>query len=236
MKQYIQEYTAEMNPKTARGRRKIVVMARSCVITDRAERESVAVAHNVRNAFERFYAERKNAAATQFDALREDPRNNLRTLRKSPERVDCLIDTWHDLRADPKPTWTAAHLEQATHTLGCHTGGGRCPRAPVLVAPGDDLPAPGLKAEEGRLVSGCRAELRKIAGRASAWGYVWHDYLPCELFCREAEALNGVAAPRPPEGKAAGTPEAGAAPPLPPVKPGPGSGAQGERTADGGPA
>jgi hypothetical protein len=43
-------------------------------------------------------------------------------LRRSPEGVVRLIDAWHDIRAvllaDPKPTWTAAHLEQAAHTLG----------------------------------------------------------------------------------------------------------------------
>jgi hypothetical protein len=63
-----------MNQKTARSRRKLVVMVLSCVFMDwAAEHESASVAHNVRNTIKRFYEERKNSAAIQFDALHEDP-------------------------------------------------------------------------------------------------------------------------------------------------------------------
>jgi hypothetical protein len=137
LKKHIDDFTAEMNPRTARGRRKIVIMARSCVIMDRAaEHESAAVANNVRNAIDKYDEERLNLAATQFENLHEDPRNNLRRLRKSPEGVDLLIDGWCDLRsdllADPKPTWTAAHLEQAAHMMGYHTRHARTSRVGTL--------------------------------------------------------------------------------------------------------
>jgi hypothetical protein len=44
----------------------------------------------------------------------------------------------------------------------------------------------GLKAEAGRLLSSCRKALSEVAGRTSGWGFEWHDYLTCEMFCREA--------------------------------------------------
>jgi hypothetical protein len=70
----------------------------------------------------------------------------------------------------------------------------------------------GLKAEAGRLLSSCRKALSEVAGRTSGWGFEWHDYLTCEMFCREAEALIRDDAARPTGGKAADPPGRGAKP------------------------
>ena len=64
----------------------------------------------------------------------------------------------------------------------------------------------GLKAEASRLLSACRAAIRKAAERPSGWDGQWVDYLTCEMFCREAEALMHDDPARP----------AGAAPPPAP--------------------
>jgi hypothetical protein len=52
----------------------------------------------------------------------EDPRTNLRRLRKLPEGVDLMVQTWEELRADltreEKPQWTASHLVKAASLVG----------------------------------------------------------------------------------------------------------------------
>ena len=75
----------------------------------------------------------------------------------------------------------------------------------------------GLKGEAGRLLAGCRTALREVAGRASGWGDQWHDYLHCELFCREAEALIRDDAARSAGGKPSDPPGPGAKPPATPA-------------------
>ncbi len=75
----------------------------------------------------------------------------------------------------------------------------------------------GLKAEAGRLLATCRAGLRTVAEDPLGWGDGWHDYLTCELFCREAEALAPDGVPAPAEGKPPG-------PPSTPAGPRPGAG------------
>jgi hypothetical protein len=81
-----------------------------------------ATAMNVRHAADDFDEARLDEADALFDLLGENPRKNLRKLRKSPEGVDRLVDGWTDLRADltrdPKPYWTAGHLEQAANMIG----------------------------------------------------------------------------------------------------------------------
>jgi len=87
-----------------------------------ARHEFAATAKNVRHAADDFDEARLDEADDLYDALGENPRKNLRKLRKSPEGVDRLIDAWTDLRADlmrdPKPFWTAGHLERAAHMVG----------------------------------------------------------------------------------------------------------------------
>jgi hypothetical protein len=122
----VEALTADMKPTTPASAILIVQMAISSVRTERAfEQESASIAKNVRHAPDEFDEARIEAAETLFKVLGENPRTNLRKLRKSPEGVDRLIDAWRDLRADltidPKPLWTEAHLEQAAHLTGLNS-------------------------------------------------------------------------------------------------------------------
>ena len=133
----VEALTADMKPTTQAGEILLVQIAISSVRTERAfEQECAAIARNVRHAADDFDEARIEAAETLFEALGEDPRNNLRKLRKSPEGVDRLIDAWSDLRADltidPKPVWTAAHLEQAANMTGLKTEHARGSRLGAL--------------------------------------------------------------------------------------------------------
>ena len=113
----------DMKPRSPAGLILIVQMATLSVRAERAtEQESAAIARNVRHAADDHDEERIDRANQLFENLHEDPRNNLRKLKKMPEGVDRLIDAWRDFRADlaidHKPLWTAGHLEQAGHMTG----------------------------------------------------------------------------------------------------------------------
>jgi tetratricopeptide (TPR) repeat protein len=102
--------------------------------------------------------------------------------------------------------YRGGHFEQAAdHLKKCRAAGG------VLGLEAEAILAMtyqrlGLKGEAGRLLSTCRTALREVAGRASGSGSGWQDYLMCELFCREAEALIRNDAARPSERKASDLP------------------------------
>jgi len=119
----VEALSGDMQPSTAAGAILIEKMATLSVRAERAvEHESAAIALKVRHAAEDFDEERIDRADDLFDKLGEDPRNNLRKLRKSPEGVDRLIEEWQDLRADltidPAPEWTVSHLERAAGLIG----------------------------------------------------------------------------------------------------------------------
>ncbi len=129
--------TADMKPQSPAGVILIMQMAILSVRTERAaEQESATIARNVRHAADDFDEKRIDLANELFESLGENPRNNLRKLRKSPEGVDRLIDAWRDLRADlaidPRPVWTAAHLEQAANMTGLKTEHARGSRLGAL--------------------------------------------------------------------------------------------------------
>jgi hypothetical protein len=119
----IEAFTADMKPMSAAGIILIAQMATSSVREENSTRHGLAAsALRVRHAVDDFDEERIEAADQLFEALGEDPRKNLRKLRKSPEGIDRLIEAWQDLRndlaIDPKPDWTAEHLDRAAHLLG----------------------------------------------------------------------------------------------------------------------
>jgi hypothetical protein len=133
----VEALTADMKPMSPAGIILIAQMATCSVRMETAvEQEAAAIARNVRHAADVFDEERIDHASTLFEALGDDPRNNLRKLRKSPEGVDRLIDAWRDLRADlaiePKPVWTAAHLEEAANMTGVKTQHARGSRLGAL--------------------------------------------------------------------------------------------------------
>jgi hypothetical protein len=116
-------FEADMRPRSPAGAVLIRQMATLSVRAERAARQELAqLSMRVRHAAADFDEERLAEASRLFEALGDDPRDNLRRLRKSPEGVDRLVDAWRDLRADltadPKPIWTAASLEQAANLTG----------------------------------------------------------------------------------------------------------------------
>jgi hypothetical protein len=119
----VEAFMADMKPRSPGGAILIEQMAKLSVREERAcQQESFAIAQRVRHAAEDFDEERFERANTLFDGLADDPRNNLRKLKRMPEGVDRLIDAWGDLRAglcnSPKPVWTAAELELAANMTG----------------------------------------------------------------------------------------------------------------------
>ena len=122
----IEALTAEMKPMTTAGVILIAQMATLSVRSENAARqETAAIAKNVRHAADDFDEERIDRANALFEALAENPRGNLRKLKKMPEGVERLIDAWRDLRADlianPEPIWAAEQLERAAHMTGVKT-------------------------------------------------------------------------------------------------------------------
>jgi tetratricopeptide (TPR) repeat protein len=81
------------------------------------------------------------------------------------------------------------HYDQAaSHLKRCRAARGVCGlQAESLLAM--TYKRLGLEAEAGRLLAACRQTLKEVATRPSGWGFDWHDYLTCEMFCREAEVL-----------------------------------------------
>jgi hypothetical protein len=119
----IEALTGDMKPISQAGVFLIAQMATLSLRSEHAaEHESAAIAKNVRHAADDFDEHRIDQANALFEILKEDPRNNLRKLRKSPEGVARMVDEWHDLKADlnidPEPEWTASHLERAGYLLG----------------------------------------------------------------------------------------------------------------------
>ena len=131
------EFEADMRPKTPAGRALIRRLAVLSVRMEATTRHEVAArARNVRHAADDFDEARHDRADALLEALGEDPRRNLRKLKKTPEGVDLMIEAWHDLRADltrdPKPVWTAAHLEEAANLTGLKIDHARSTRLGAL--------------------------------------------------------------------------------------------------------
>jgi hypothetical protein len=129
----VEALEADMKPMSTAGVILIAQMATHSVRAENAARQELAAtAMRVRHAVDDFEEGRIEQADALFDSLAEDPRKNLRKLRKMPEGVERMIEAWHDLRADltqtPLPKWTAEHLAQAARLLGikeAHARGSR---------------------------------------------------------------------------------------------------------------
>jgi hypothetical protein len=114
---------AEFDPKSPMGKILVHRMATLSVRMERSEKqETAATARRVLHAVDDFNQGRLDDADRLLDLLGEEPRINLRKLRKSPEGVDRMIVAWHELRddliRDPKPLWTASHRERAENLTG----------------------------------------------------------------------------------------------------------------------
>jgi hypothetical protein len=114
---------AELAPQTAMG---AILVRQMAVLSVRMERgarqELAAIAARVRHAADDFDEQRIERAEQLLDRIGDDPRGNLRRLKKMPEGVIQLGRAWRDLRSDlarePKATWTASHLVRAAHLVG----------------------------------------------------------------------------------------------------------------------
>jgi hypothetical protein len=132
-----EELQAELNPRSGLGKILVRQLASTSVRMERGSmQESAALAVRVRHASEDFDEERIDRADRLFDALGDNPRGQLRRLRKSPEGVDRLVREWEELRADltrdPKPYWVASHLERAAHLIGLRSEAARGSRFGAL--------------------------------------------------------------------------------------------------------
>ena len=116
-------YVRDHDVRTDTGRDLARQMAVMSVRMDRcAQHESMAIAHNSRHAIDRHDDARHDEADRLFAALGEDLAPNLRRLKRMPEGIDLLVETWRHLRAEltrrPRPRWTAWHREQAENLTG----------------------------------------------------------------------------------------------------------------------
>jgi hypothetical protein len=133
----VEELENDMKPMSPGGVHLIRVMAAASVVMERATgQETAAIARRVRHACadhdEAMHAE----ADALFEGLEEDPRKNLRKLKRTPEGVDRLIEAWSDLADDverDEPSgWAADQLRTATLLLGKKADTGRASRLGVL--------------------------------------------------------------------------------------------------------
>jgi hypothetical protein len=162
-----QALQAELAPQSAMGQILVRQMATLSVRMERgARQELAAIAVRVRHAADDFDEERIARAEQLLDQIGDDPRGNLRRLKKMPEGVIRLGRAWRDLRADlarePKPTWTASHLVRAAHLVGTREEDARKSRLGALSrAVWGDFEA--LANHEGR---GLEDDARKAWARA----------------------------------------------------------------------
>ena len=115
-------YVGDLGVTTDLGRDLARLMAVMAVRMDHlANHESVAIAHNRRQAIDRHDDARHDEADRLFQALGEDPRGHLRKLKRMPEGCELLVEAWVGLRVElvkPRPRWTEWHRERAENLTG----------------------------------------------------------------------------------------------------------------------
>ncbi len=114
---------AEMDPKSLIGSILIRQMATLSVRMERgARQEMAAVATLARHAAEVFDEARVEQAEQVFAKIADDPGTAVRRLRKSPEGVDLLLDSWRKLRdrlAGPgNASWNGDQVKEAAQLAG----------------------------------------------------------------------------------------------------------------------
>lgn len=117
----------EFAPRSPSGELMVRKMATLSVRSERAaSRELAAVAVKVRAAVDDFDQIRLDQADALFAALGDDPRANLRRLKKTPEGVERLIDAWDDLRDDLNVgDWGEPQCGRVAHLIGVRASVGR---------------------------------------------------------------------------------------------------------------
>jgi hypothetical protein len=118
-----EELQGELDPQSGLGKILVRELATLSVRMERgARQEEVALSSRVRHAADVFDETRLDDAERLFVGIVDDPRGQLRKLRKSPEGVDRLIVAWQELRNDliraPRPLWTDSHRERVENLIG----------------------------------------------------------------------------------------------------------------------
>jgi hypothetical protein len=116
-------YIKDLAVQTDLGRDLARQLAVTAVRMDRcSNHEAVAIAHARRHAIDRHDDTREEEANRLFLALGEDPRINLRRLKRMPEGIQLLIEAWKGLRVEltrkPRSRWTPWHRERAENLTG----------------------------------------------------------------------------------------------------------------------
>ena len=116
-------YVRDLRVLTDVGRDLARLMAVMSVRMGRcADHEAVAIAHARRHAIDRHDDGREDEANRLFEALGEEPRINLRRLKRMPEGIRLLVEAWQGLRSDltrqPRARWTPWHRERAENLTG----------------------------------------------------------------------------------------------------------------------
>ncbi len=116
-------FSSELAPKSELGAALIHELASLTVRMKRATRHEFAASdERVRNAPENFDRDREDQAEALFETIQENPRANLRKLKRTPEGVIILIDAWNELKADMtrpgKSYWPEQHMIKMGHLMG----------------------------------------------------------------------------------------------------------------------
>ena len=119
----VEQLEKDMKPISPNGVALIRVMAAASVAMEKATKQlSAAQAKSVRHACTDHDETMNDAAEVLFEGLDEEPRKNLRKLKRTPEGVDRLIEEWADLfgdlARDVPSGWTADHLDRITLLIG----------------------------------------------------------------------------------------------------------------------
>jgi hypothetical protein len=114
---------ADLQPRSPLGALMIHRLARLSVrMETAAEREHAAIAKKVRHALADHDEALEDAADLLFEGLAEEPRKNLRKLKRTPVGVDRLIEAWSDLldnlARNLPSAWTEKHLDQLALLMG----------------------------------------------------------------------------------------------------------------------
>ena len=118
-----EDFLIELDPQSSLGTVMVRQLAALSVRMERSQdQESRATSQRVRHAADDFDRNQFEAAETHFDQLSDSPRINLRKLKRTPEGVERLLESWGELRddliRDPNPTWTARHRDRAENLSG----------------------------------------------------------------------------------------------------------------------
>jgi hypothetical protein len=95
-----QALQAELAPKSAIGSILVRQIATLSIRMERgAKQEFASVANRVRHAAEEFDAQRIETAETLMKTIGDDPRTKVRQLRRLPEGIALMVESWRKLRA-----------------------------------------------------------------------------------------------------------------------------------------